>query len=169
MSRFAFLAAVVTTLLALLLASPGSVSSGSFLAGDANCDEQVNSIDAWTVFRYAAGYDVGQACLGNAMVDADTEVTVLDGVLVLQYHAGLLGQLPPVLAYAGRVFVGQGVEGDCLAMETDRGSFQLMAAVQDGGLPPPGTQAVVVGYVRHDFFSLCGASSVLIVKTWVVP
>jgi alpha-tubulin suppressor-like RCC1 family protein len=62
-------------------------------AGDANCDGNVNSIDAALVLQYSAGLIASLHCQGAADANHDGSVNSIDAALVLQYVAGLLGSL----------------------------------------------------------------------------
>jgi hypothetical protein len=65
------------------------------LAGDANCDGHVNSIDASLMLQLSAGLVQHLSCEDAADVNHDGHVNAIDASLVLQYVAGLINQLPP--------------------------------------------------------------------------
>lgn len=60
------------------------------LPGDANCDGEVNAIDAAIVLQFQAGLIVGVDCPQNGDVNHDDEVGAIDAALILQMSAGLL-------------------------------------------------------------------------------
>ena len=64
------------------------------VAGDANCDGQVNSIDAAVTLQYGAALLQTLPCAANANVNGDGMVNAIDVTLILQYGAGLLSRLP---------------------------------------------------------------------------
>ena len=78
-------------------AQPDSVSAGSSLPGDVNCDGTVNSIDAALVLQFSAGLLGVLPCPENGDVNGDGNINALDAALILQFAAGLLGTLgtPP--------------------------------------------------------------------------
>lgn len=61
------------------------------LAGDANCDGTVNSIDAALVLHLEADLIDALPCPQNADVNGDGVVNAIDAALILQRVAGLLG------------------------------------------------------------------------------
>jgi hypothetical protein len=63
--------------------------------GDASCDMQVNSIDANLVLQSAAQLIQRPPCNTAADTNRDGNTQSTDATLILQYTAGLLGQLPP--------------------------------------------------------------------------
>jgi hypothetical protein len=65
------------------------------LMGDANCDGQVDSVDASLVLQYDAGLSHSLPCPDLADVNQDGQINSLDASLILQYNAGLLYRLPP--------------------------------------------------------------------------
>ncbi|MCH8994018.1 MAG: N-acetylmuramoyl-L-alanine amidase [Chloroflexi bacterium] len=65
------------------------------IAGDVNCDGDVNSIDGLLVLQSDAGLIDSLPCPENADVSGDGLVNALDAVLILQYDAGLIPALPP--------------------------------------------------------------------------
>jgi hypothetical protein len=66
----------------------------SALAGDANCDRRVNSLDALAVLQKSAGLIAGVGCSVAADVNLDGSIGALDAALILQYTAGLVDGLP---------------------------------------------------------------------------
>ncbi len=77
----------------LLAMQPGK-TAGS-LAGDANCDGTVNSIDAAIVLQSSAGLISSVPCPQNADVNGDGAINSVDAALILQYAAGLIPSLGP--------------------------------------------------------------------------
>ncbi len=75
--------------LPVVVGGPGGV------AGDANCDAEVNSIDAALALQRNAGLAGSLPCEDNADVNGDGEVSSIDAALILQFVAGLLASLPP--------------------------------------------------------------------------
>jgi len=63
------------------------------LTGDANCDHNVNSIDAAVVLQYVAGLVGTLPCLGLADANRNGSVNSIDSAVILQYVAGLIAQL----------------------------------------------------------------------------
>ena len=66
----------------------------AYLAGDANCDGSVNSIDASLVLQQSAGLLATVSCPSEADVNGDGVIDSLDAALLLQHDAGLLPELP---------------------------------------------------------------------------
>ena len=64
------------------------------MQGDANCDGNVNAVDAALVLQLVAGLVGSLACQDAADVNGDGEVTSVDAALILQFVAGLVGSLP---------------------------------------------------------------------------
>lgn len=64
------------------------------IAGDADCNDLVDSRDATLVLQYVAGLIAGLACADNAHANGDGVINATDAMLILQYQAGLLSQLP---------------------------------------------------------------------------
>ncbi len=60
------------------------------LPGDANCDGDVNAIDAALVLQFVAGLTGSLACEENADVNESGDVNAIDAALILQFSAGLL-------------------------------------------------------------------------------
>jgi hypothetical protein len=63
--------------------------------GDANCDGEVDAIDAALILQYLAGLIDGLPCTTNADANDDGTTNAVDAALVLQYVAGLIDSLPP--------------------------------------------------------------------------
>jgi hypothetical protein len=63
--------------------------------GDANCNDEVDAIDAALVLQLNAGLVDSLTCEDNADVNGDGRVDSIDAALALQFIAGLLDQLPP--------------------------------------------------------------------------
>ncbi|OGO50732.1 MAG: hypothetical protein A2148_01665 [Chloroflexi bacterium RBG_16_68_14] len=61
------------------------------LPGDANCDGNVNSIDAALVLQLEADLIDALPCSQNADMNGDGAVNSIDAALILQREAGLLG------------------------------------------------------------------------------
>ena len=61
--------------------------------GDANCDGNVNAVDATLVLQLVAGLIGPLDCQDAADVNGDGEVTSVDAALILQFTAGLLDSL----------------------------------------------------------------------------
>lgn len=59
------------------------------LRGDANCDRQVDAVDALAVLRWVAGLGAGAGCLGQADANCDGALDAVDALEVLRYVAGL--------------------------------------------------------------------------------
>ena len=87
--------------------------SGTFLAhrkpaatpvGDANCSDEVDSIDAALILQLNAGLLDDLACEGSADVNGDGRVDSIDALLVLQFVAGLLDTLPPASGSPSPIF-----------------------------------------------------------------
>lgn len=71
------------------------VQAAGGVAGDANCDETVNSIDAAYVLQYGAGLVSTVPCQDDADANEDGIINAIDAALILQYTAGLIDTLPP--------------------------------------------------------------------------
>ena len=63
-------------------------------SGDANCDDDIDAIDASLVLQQSAGLLPALACPTNADVNHDGQVDARDAALILQHNAGLLPELP---------------------------------------------------------------------------
>jgi hypothetical protein len=83
---------------------PNPTPTPSGTAGDANCDQSVNAIDAALVLQFAAGLVTALPCPDGADANRDDMANAIDAALILQYSAGLLPGLPP--GSAGRAFAG---------------------------------------------------------------
>jgi len=70
---------------------PGGPAPGS---GDANCDGQVNAIDAAFILQFSAGLLDELPCAAAADVNQDGRVDAIDATIILQFSAGLIGDLP---------------------------------------------------------------------------
>ena len=66
------------------------------LIGDANCNENVDSIDATVVLQFVAGLLAGLPCADAADTNGDGDITSVDATLILQFTAGLLDVLGAV-------------------------------------------------------------------------
>ncbi|MFQ5352470.1 MAG: CAP domain-containing protein, partial [Candidatus Binatia bacterium] len=55
------------------------------IRGDANCDFSVGSLDALTLLRAEAGYDVESECLEYGNVDCDGDRDALDALAILRW------------------------------------------------------------------------------------
>ena len=64
-------------------------------AGDVNCDGLTDSRDSYLLLQLAADRQPNLLCRHAADVNGDGAIGPLDALLVLQYDAGLLVQLPP--------------------------------------------------------------------------
>ncbi len=74
---------------------PTATPSLLVLAGDANCDGTVNSIDAAIVLQDTAQLLTFLPCPLNADVNSDRSIDAVDAALILQFIAGLISSLPP--------------------------------------------------------------------------
>ncbi len=72
---------------------PTHTQTPAALAGDANCDGAINSIDAALILQYGAGLLSTLNCLEGADANHDGQLNALDAALVLQYVAGFLDVL----------------------------------------------------------------------------
>lgn len=61
------------------------------MPGDADCDEDIDSIDAAHVLQFEAGLLAEIACSENADANHDGRVGPIDAAIILQTSAGLLG------------------------------------------------------------------------------
>ena len=84
------LAALATVVLLWITSAPVSSGPTSWLLGDANCDQGVNSIDATFVLQLDAGLLGSVPCPQNADVRFDGSINSVDAALILQSEAGLL-------------------------------------------------------------------------------
>jgi len=62
--------------------------------GDANCNLEVDAVDALAILRFRAGLSPDPFCLPAAEVDCASEISSVDALKVLRYSAGLLGDTP---------------------------------------------------------------------------
>jgi hypothetical protein len=62
--------------------------------GDANCNFEVDAIDALSVLRYRAGLSPEPFCAPAADVDCASGISAVDALKILRYVAGLLGDTP---------------------------------------------------------------------------
>lgn len=69
---------------------PACQGSG-LLLGDANCNGEVNAIDAAIVLQINAGLVRAPSCAENADVNQDGSIDAIDAALILQWVAGLIG------------------------------------------------------------------------------
>jgi hypothetical protein len=69
--------------------SPTPTPTLAPIRGDANCDRQVDAVDALAVLRWAAGLDPGAACLAQADANCDGALDAVDALEVLRSVAGL--------------------------------------------------------------------------------
>lgn len=66
-----------------------------FLIGDADCNGQINAIDAALVLQYVADLLPALDCHSGADANQDGTVNAIDSALILQYVADLISSLPP--------------------------------------------------------------------------
>jgi len=64
-------------------------------AGDVNCSDETDAIDAALILQLGAGLVDDLSCSGNGDVNGDGRIDAIDAALVLQFVAGLLDSLPP--------------------------------------------------------------------------
>jgi len=128
-----------------------------WLMGDVNCDEEIDSTDAERVLQFQAGLIPPLPCKENARVDGDFHVTSVDAQLILQYEAGLIDHLPPIRTFVGTVVLAQGVEADCVALQTDNELFVLWEPAD----LVPGQRVRVNGFIDPWVFFICGVGRVL--------
>ncbi|MDZ4278361.1 MAG: dockerin type I domain-containing protein [Dehalococcoidia bacterium] len=65
---------------------------GPNLLGDANCDGEVNSIDAALVLQLEVGLIDEVPCPKNADVNEDGQINAVDAAIILQIEAGIIPQ-----------------------------------------------------------------------------
>lgn len=70
---------------------PSATPAG--VAGDANCDGSVTSIDSLLILQFVAGLLNELSCADNADVNDDGTANPLDSALILQFVAGLIPEL----------------------------------------------------------------------------
>jgi TolB protein len=63
------------------------------LAGDADCDQEVDSVDALHVLRHVAGLG-DSACIDDGNVKCDDDITSVDSLFILRYVALLPANVP---------------------------------------------------------------------------
>ena len=73
----------------------GPTPSWAALFGDANCDGNVNALDAALLLQLSAGLITTLPCADKADVNGDGTLNPLDAALVLQFSAGLLQSIGP--------------------------------------------------------------------------
>ena len=77
------------------VATPTATSTqGAALAGDVDCDGNVNAIDAALVLQFGAGLIPALPCQQNADVNQNGTLDAVDAALILQFTAGLVPSLP---------------------------------------------------------------------------
>jgi hypothetical protein len=76
------------------LAVEGSDSVGLVLPGDADCDADIDSVDALQVLRSTAALPVNADCLAAANVDCDKNIDSVDALAILRALAGLPNNTP---------------------------------------------------------------------------
>jgi hypothetical protein len=99
--------------------------------GDADCDGEVNSIDAALVLQLRAGLIGDLDCYSMADVNADGQVNSVDAALILQYAAGIIDgfgdELPP-----STFQVDEGVQPETEEIEgIDGGPPRMLASMTD--------------------------------------
>jgi hypothetical protein len=62
--------------------------------GDADCDADVDAMDALHILRYSARLQPDAPCIASADVDCATGINAIDALKVLRHAAGLLGDTP---------------------------------------------------------------------------
>jgi len=70
------------------------VALGKTAAGDADCNEAVDSIDALLILQLVAGLVPSLGCQSDADVNWSGQTDTIDALLLLQYVAGLIESLP---------------------------------------------------------------------------
>lgn len=81
--------------IALVQVFPAHPPAEAALTGDANCNSDVNPVDAALVLQLDAGLLSTLPCATKADVNLDGAVNAVDAALILQYSAGLLVSLQP--------------------------------------------------------------------------
>ncbi len=74
--------------------STATATPGQGIVGDADCDGDVDAVDALFVLRYVAGLTPFAACINDANVKCDDGITAVDALFILRYVAGLPNSLP---------------------------------------------------------------------------
>ena len=65
------------------------------LYGDANCQNDVNAVDAALILQFSAGLVSSVPCANNADVNVDGYIDPIDSALILQHVAGIIAGLGP--------------------------------------------------------------------------
>ena len=73
------------------------------VAGDADCDGGVDSVDALAVLKSVAGLPVPGDCLAMGNVDCNLSLTSVDALTILRFVAGIVQSLPLPCPMAGGV------------------------------------------------------------------
>ena len=150
------------TALAANVASFDTVGAGPFgtswIFGDVDCDEDVDSTDALKVLQLHGGLRSSLPCQQNAYVDGDYDISSTDAVLILQYHARLLDHLPPLRRYAGAVVLASGIEADCMALDTGDELLVLSGEIEGISI---GQQVETLGFINPREFFICSVGRVL--------
>ncbi len=76
--------------------APTPTPTLAYVRGDANCDGQVDAVDALALLRWVAGLEPRAPCLEQADANCDGALDAVDALDVLRHVAGL-----PVLAPSG--------------------------------------------------------------------
>jgi hypothetical protein len=125
-----------------------------FLMGDADCQGQVNSVDASIILQTTAGLLQTVPCARNAHLNSDALITSVDATILLQYVAGLVNQLTPVPVYEGAI-VSLGSDA-CRALDVGPADYVL----NDPTVGTPGQSVRIWGFLDASS-SLCSSSPVL--------
>jgi hypothetical protein len=150
---------VILTLAATAVARSAARGEGAGrVVGDVNCDAVVNSIDARDILKNHAGLLKELPCYGNSFVDGDVEITSIDAVLVLKFHAGLINHLPPIKTYEGTIVLFEGVEDDCLALDSNG----LIYGLSETSNAQLGDRVRVIGYITNKAFMICEVPRLLL-------
>lgn len=101
MNSFPFIRTVFVLFLFKVLPIPGiqaGFSNGArLIPGDANCDGQVNVLDAIAVLNFYLGDEPDVFCFEQADVNQDGVINVLDAIVVLNIYMGVTEPLPGTL------------------------------------------------------------------------
>lgn len=89
-AQMAAILALVIFATAASLSFGGSLMRAGSGAGDVNCNNTTNSIDAALVLQFSAGLVNSLACGENGDMNADERVDSIDAALILQCDAGLI-------------------------------------------------------------------------------